>query len=385
VKKILITNSTCLQDNIGGASRAIHETLLELSKKHHVTLLVPNRNNKKQFEKINENYVIVRYPYDSKNKVSKLFSSIKFFLKGNEYIKKQYDVFWGQSPEPYLYLVLFTKLNKIKNKIYTFHGPWYEEYMFASGKRNIFLKYMINFIEKIIIKYSDTIHFQSNFIKEKILENHKSLESKKTKVLNILINPTQYQNKIYPSIEKLVKNEKLNLFIIRRLTPRTGVLNFIKNINLLDDDIKCKLNINIAGQGTEFKEIELYIKDNKMCDFITLLGEITQEKADILIHKSHYVVMPSLAAEGFGVTVLEALYQETEVLYANNGGMKEFLSDTYPNNKFDPMNFESIKSILHQKLEIIKSNDFNKIFREVDSNLNFQNNLKELLEFDYEK
>lgn len=50
MKKILITNSTCIQDNIGGASRSVHEISLELSQFYNITLVVPNRNIKEECE-----------------------------------------------------------------------------------------------------------------------------------------------------------------------------------------------------------------------------------------------------------------------------------------------------------------------------------------------
>lgn len=383
MKRILITNSTCLQDNIGGASRSIHEIALELSQFSNVTLLIPNRNNKVENENINNNYKIIRYLYDDRNKFTKVLSSISFFRKNKTILNESYDLIWGQSPEPFLYLMLFTKLKKIKNIIYTFHGPWYEEYKYASGKKNILLKYIIGSIEKLIIRYSKTIHFQSNYVFHKINEEHKI--KKDTKILNILVNPEQYKSKNYLLTNNLIKLDKLNLFLIRRLTPRTGVLNFLKNINLLNYELKNQLNILIAGKGEEFDLISEFINKNDMNNFVELLGEIKQDLADDLIKKSHYTVMPSIGAEGFGVTVLESLYQKTEVLYANNGGMKEFLQDIYPDNMFDPKNFESILNLIESKLELYNKNNFQKQFRNVDSNLNFKNNLKKLLSVDYEK
>ncbi|MGJ0329324.1 glycosyltransferase [Aliarcobacter cryaerophilus] len=382
MKKILITNSTCLQDNIGGASRSIDEIALELSKFCDITLIVPNRNNKKDIEKINENYKIIRYTYNPKNKFTKLISSIKFFIKNRLIFDNRYDVVWGQSPEPFLYLMIFTRLRKIKNIIYTFHGPWYEEYKYASGRENILLKYIIKFIEKIILYYSNTIHFQSNYIFNKIKNDH-NIE-KNIKILNILINPEQYKNKRYLPTN-IIKKDKLNLFLIRRLTPRTGVLNFVKNVNLLDENIKSEINILIAGQGEEFNLIQNYIIENKMSNCIKILGEIEQNLADSLIYNSNYIVMPSIGAEGFGVTVLEALYQETEVLYANNGGMKEFLEEIYPDNMFNPIDFLSLEKLLKDKITLHKQNNFKKKFRQVNSNLDFKKNLKNLLGIDYEK
>lgn len=383
MKKILITNSTCLQDNIGGASRSIDEIALELSQFYHITLLVPNRNKKDETENINSNYKIVRYPYNSKNKFTKLFSSIQFFIKNKNLIEDNYDIIWGQSPEPFLYLMVLTKLKKVNNVIYTFHGPWYEEYKYASGKENILLKYIIKFIEKVIIQYAKTIHFQSNYIFQKINQEHKI--KKETKIFNILINPEQYKNKKYLSTNNFIKSDKLNLFLIRRLTPRTGVLNFVKNIYLLEESLKNEINIIIAGQGEEFKLMEEFIQHNNMNSYVRLLGEIEQDMADDLIQKSDYIVMPSIGAEGFGVTVLESLYQGTEVLYANNGGMMEFLNNSYPDNMFEPLEFKSLEKLLKDKIKLNKTNNFQKQFRKVDSSLDFKSNLKKLIDVDYEK
>ncbi len=383
MKKILITNSTCLQDNIGGASRSIHEIALELSQVYDITLIVPNRNKKDESENINKNYKIIRYPYNCKNKVTKLLSSIQFFMQHKSLIEDTYDIVWGQSPEPFLYLMVLTKLKKIRNIIYTFHGPWYEEYKYASGKESILLKYIIKFIEKVILHYANTIHFQSNYIFQKINKEHKI--KKETKILNILINPEQYKSKKYLLTNNLIKIDKLNLFLIRRLTPRTGVLNFVKNIYLLKKELKDEINILIAGQGEEFKLIEKFIKHNMMDNYVRLLGGVEQDMADDLIQKSDYVVMPSIGAEGFGVTVLESLYQQTEVLYANNGGMKEFLEKNYSDNIFNPLELKSLEKLLENKIKLNKRKNFQKQFRKVDSNLDFKSNLKNLIGVDYEK
>ena len=87
--------------------------------------------------------------------------------------------------------------------------------------------------------------------------------------------------------------------------------------------------------------------------------------------------MPSLAAEGFGVSILEAIFRNTPVVYTSGGGMDEFLNPILPNLRYDFNDTKQLQKILCKLIYLKRTGNLN-----VDKNkieYNFECSIKKII------
>ena len=72
-------------------------------------------------------------------------------------------------------------------------------------------------------------------------------------------------------------------------------------------------------------ETEISVLVEEMNYSVHYLGHTCQKDLDFLYMAVDYCVMPSINAEGFGVSILESLLRNTPVIYTDSGGMGDFL------------------------------------------------------------
>ncbi|MBF0234034.1 MAG: glycosyltransferase family 4 protein, partial [Desulfamplus sp.] len=314
----MITNSTCWQDLIGGASRNVDEICKFLSKKNKVVLLVPNRLNKNNYEKINENYEIYRYPY-KKNVFCYFYNAVHAFKSVNELTLKYkgFDVIWGHSPEPWI----FIDKRNIKQKKYSVHGPWILESQLDHGK-NLFKNFFIKIGYLLILKKNVSFHFQSNYVYFFCKSESRLFGKINKTIVPIILDENNISIVKNSKLSMILDETKINLLLARRLVNRTGVLQFIQVINMMPKTLKRNINLIIVGDG--------YLKNRLLSELQNIdvkayyLGNIQQLDIDFLYSMCDATCMPSLDAEGFGVPIFESLLRGTPVIYSKVGGMAEY-------------------------------------------------------------
>jgi glycosyltransferase involved in cell wall biosynthesis len=83
----------------------------------------------------------------------------------------------------------------------------------------------------------------------------------------------------------------------------------------------------IAGDGPEMERIKLLISDLNISSSVTLYGHTSHQEIDGVLHGAWVQVVPSVWAEPFGITVVEAMMRGTAVLASGSGGLKEIVAD----------------------------------------------------------
>jgi glycosyltransferase involved in cell wall biosynthesis len=349
--KILITNSTCIQDTYGGAQRAVNEIAYYFSKKgYDVSVLVPDRLSKgSSIEIINDNYRIIRYTYFSGFlKPLNIFTAISKYYKYFQGVN--FDIIWGNSPEPWIFIP-----KNAKKIIYTVHGPWILESKLNNNLTYI-KKILVKYLYKKIVNKNSIIHFESNYTYKQCSKETLVFENS-----NIIISPVLLDEKLlktpkYSEFEKYIKISNLNILIPRRLVNRTGVLEFLRNCETFPEEVKKKLNIIIVGSG--YLENEIKIQSKKLF-FVNFLGAINQNNLDYLYKACDVCCIPSKDAEGFGVSLLEALFRRTPVIYTRTGGLGEFLNSFLSDFGYQFNNASDLLSVIKMCLNLKENNKLN--------------------------
>jgi glycosyltransferase involved in cell wall biosynthesis len=363
-KHILITNATIFEDIIGGAQKATDEIANSLSDLgYDVTILVPDRLNKgkRHYQSESKKYQISKYK--SFKGIFKFFNIFSSILKFNEIHNiKKIDILWGNSPEPWLFL----PLRKVPKVIYTMHGPWLLERKLDN--RTIILAKILC---PLLVRQNVLYHFQSQYVYDICCQEIRKLDNVEHIIAPLLIDECKIKNELKIAdfnYNEILLEKKLNVLLPRRLVNRTGVIEFLDITSGVEFNF---LNIIVVGSGyLEKKVYEISLNHPNMI----FLGKIKQNKLDMLFSKSDLVCMPSIDAEGFGVSILEAIFRNTPVVYTGGGGMGEFLSKI-PECKTIILNDKNnILSVFNECLKLKKINKL--IINKRKIPYNFIENLK---------
>lgn len=141
-----------------------------------------------------------------------------------------------------------------------------------------------------------------------------------------------------PDIAKgFTKNEiqpdgKIRFVLPGRFMPQKGQWFLIDSLLKLSDEYKNKIRICLYGSAPPFKpelfsELKNKIKESGLEKTISLHG-FTQNITDIY-KNANVVLVPSLMADPFPTTVLEALMFSRPVIATNHGGASEILEDSF--------------------------------------------------------
>ncbi|MEJ7930611.1 glycosyltransferase family 4 protein [Ramlibacter sp. AN1015] len=338
--KVLITNATCIQDIPGGASRCVDEIARFLARSGHlVTIYVPNRLQKRQRESAGDGVAIIRFPY-FRGFLRILNPAAAFYHYWRNFRGEQFDLIWGNSPEPWLYIP-----KRAAKRIYTMHGPWLLEAS-LDGSDSRIKRFLIPHLYKRILSLGPLLHFQSNYVRKACRAEFGGIDALQSVVAPALVDEAC----LAPGRDLLVESldrEKLTILVARRLVNRTGVVRFLNDVRSFEA-ISGALQVIVVGDGylaAEVREIARH------CSFLRYLGPVEQEVLDSLYAKCDVCAMPSLDAEGFGVSVLEAVFRGRPVIYSKGGGMGEFLDQFIPEYGYDISNRAALKKILTMCLQ----------------------------------
>lgn len=364
MREVLITNAAVSYDIIGGASKAIDDIADHLSENFDsISIFVPNRSGKERpgIQKISPKVTIFRYRYSKNLRILNPFFAFVAYIKFFRF--KKFDLLWGNSPEPWLYIPKFA--NK---KIYSVHGPWKTEANLDKSRTNKLREFFIDLAYSFILKADILFHFQSDYVFNACLNENSRFKKVRKIILPALLNEQKLLSMHIDAKKNLSKN--INILVARRLVNRTGVKEFIN----LTKEFDQMINITIIGDGYQAKEIQSQVSDRNNIRF---LGKVEDEELYKEIIASDLVCMPSLDAEGFGASILQSLFLHRPVLYTNIGGMKEFLKDNPDCFSFDLFKEAEFKDLLQKLLDLKEKNNLS-----VDLNnikYSFCKNLNEIL------
>ena len=125
--------------------------------------------------------------------------------------------------------------------------------------------------------------------------------------------------------KKLAPLKEKRLISVGRLSKEKAPEDLVKIFNLLSKKHP-DWHLDIIGDGEEREKIELYIKNHKLEEKITLHGFQNKDYIDKYLHKSSLYIMTSLT-ESFGIVLLEAMSHGIPcVAFSSAEGAREIIT-----------------------------------------------------------
>ncbi|MDN5312645.1 MAG: hypothetical protein PWQ68_1618 [Thermoanaerobacteraceae bacterium] len=137
---------------------------------------------------------------------------------------------------------------------------------------------------------------------------------------------------IFKPMKKSENKDKINVLCPRMLNPKNGVIIAIKAIEIyIHKKPHTSIQLLIAGDGKQRKELETYVRENNLSNVVKFLGLIHHSQMPKLISSSDVVIIPSIPHEGVeeatSIAALESMSCGVPVVASNIGGLKEIITD----------------------------------------------------------
>ena len=123
------------------------------------------------------------------------------------------------------------------------------------------------------------------------------------------------------------KSAFIKIVFVGRLAQPKDPLLLLESFNSLSFELKDRTQISIIGEGPKRKELEKFIKENRLEEKVKLLGSISREKVFEVLKNSDIFVLIS-NWEGFPYTIIEAMSCGLAIIASNVGGIKEAVDES---------------------------------------------------------
>ena len=190
-----------------------------------------------------------------------------------------------------------------------------------------------------IYKRADKIICVSKAVKDHLIKTKEIKKEKGEVVYNPVTFPQNYKKKnsdcftlVFVGRLEKVKNVETLLFAFSKVHSRSIILN-------------------IVGDGHERKRLEFLAKELDVAERVCFKG--FQKDPAEFIAQADLFVLPSYS-EGFGIAVVEAMFQKVPVLCSNVGGIPEFVKDNENGWLFNPNNLDELIEKLNMIISLNK-------------------------------
>ena len=206
----------------------------------------------------------------------------------------------------------------VRNKIpttFTAHG-----WAFTEGAPFL-RKCLAILIEKIAGKFCSKIICVSDFDRNLALKYKIASPNKITVVHNgVEVSAEQTRNHTQ-------NRREIKIVFVGRLAQPKDPLLLLESFNSLSFELKDRTQISIIGEGPKRKELEKFIKENRLEEKVKLLGSISREKVFEVLKNSDIFVLIS-NWEGFPYTIIEAMSFGLAIIASEVGGIKEAVNES---------------------------------------------------------
>ena len=235
--------------------------------------------------------------------------------------KQDYDLIAAHFP---LYTVPIIDKCGVKPLVVHFHGPWSLEGQ-TEGNTVSASKFKW-WLEKIVYSRAKRFIVLSEAF-QKILEQNYQINREKIRIVPGGVDLDRFEIESSPREAR----ERLNLpqdrpiiFTVRRLAQRMGLENLIAAIA----QIKIKypdILLLIGGKGVLYQSLQQQIEALELTNHVRLLGFVPEDNLKVIYRAANFSIVPTMALEGFGLTVIESLAVGTPVMGTPIGGIPEIL------------------------------------------------------------
>ena len=327
----------------GGIERSlsrISRKLIELG--WDVTLLTNELSieGKSYFE---DSIKIIKVETPFENKKSLLFQLLNnflLFIKFRKIINNHKPKF-VLAAKNFPLAIMLKKFSKNKFKLILREAV--DPYVAANTQRNFILERIILFLKKKLYPKSDRIIAISQGVKDSLV-NKLSIDAK---MINVVYNPAADEKIIDLSLEITDDYSFKNYTIVNigRLTRQKDHLTLLKAFKLVIKETKC--NLLIIGEGSERQNIENYIRNNDLENYVKLLGYKSNPWK--YLSRSNLFVLSSIW-EGFGNVIVESMLLGIPVISSRcKSGPAEILDNGKYGNLYDIYDHNKLSElILHE-------------------------------------
>lgn len=146
----------------------------------------------------------------------------------------------------------------------------------------------------------------------------------KTMVINNLVDVDKIVMKAKEKCDRKLAPNKINIICVGRLHSCKGFDRLIKAVSKLSKKEQKLLNIEIYGDGTEFKNLELLINKNNLNNIIFLKGRVNNPYKYI---KGNDLFILCSRFETFGLTIVEAMLLGVPVFALENSNTNNLIDN----------------------------------------------------------
>jgi glycosyltransferase involved in cell wall biosynthesis len=335
---ILSLQYHCYPDDVGGAWGVTYETnkrLVARGQKVHLITCKPSESLP-DYEEIDGVHFHRVSQKASKGFISlwrAVRSRIRHILKSEEI-----DLVHIHNPLVGFVAILNPQLWKVV-KVCHFHSSWYDEEKInevgtESSEISLKLKMklqLIRIMEGVGYAMSRTIFFLSEYSKNRFLKYYTFTQPELCVIpggvdIEEFCPPTSREE-----VDSIRENLKLStetplLLTVRRLEQRMGLENLIRAAGLLHRRAPdLKFQMVITGKGSLREQLEQLIQEEKVSDFVQLVGLVPRETLPLYFRSADLFVLPTTAIEGFGLVTAEALASGLPVMGTPVGATVEIL------------------------------------------------------------
>ena len=250
-----------------------------------------------------------------KDLVQGLFYTLKIILIGWQ-LRNKYSLIYAPTTNfsdifPTFLLSIITRkpyITKYRISIYDGPGFWRIYQNYRDEKNSVpdsFIRGVLASVTLSLMKRAKLNLVPCNFLGNQLVDRGVNRETVRT----------NYHGLDFTSLNSYKDDslkKKYDLCFIARIEKNKGVLDFINVVQNLKDQ-KPDISAVIVGDGTYLKEARSIINDRGLSKNITTTGFLEVERFKYL-QQSRIFLSPTYGKEGFGITLLEALFFNTPIV-----------------------------------------------------------------------
>ena len=318
----------------------------------------------KYLSKLNKDDEITIYlckeMFNSLSNDIKLNNNLKYEVKSDILSITIFRIFWMQFLlpldlkkknieklySPMNFMPLFIKFFKIET-ILCLHSnlPWV---FFSKMPGNIFRKILTKYLMELSIKYCDKLIVNSNFAKHEISSLLDLKEKKINKVYLGVANPLSFEDQAIINEFDYKQNYVLSVISCAKYHNIKNLLLAYRDL-LQNGSIKHKYVLVMQILDRKYyNSLIKFISKNKLSKNIKIFSNLSSIYLPMLYKNSDLYIFSSYS-EVFGLTSLEAMTYNCNVLISNTSSLPEINKDAA--DYFDPDNIDNIKQKIKINLE----------------------------------
>lgn len=341
--KILILAQEISLDQPGGSGRVVWEEARALARRGHtVAVGIPRARHELATEEKRDEVTIFRYGNIKRRET--VGRSIADILDTPRFVKQmlagaRWDAMIAHHPHVAYGALRVSRIRTVPF-IYIFHASATAEMKYEGLSRpglNRFVAWFLKLffvrftarIERKVLRSARAVGVFSEF-SGKLMRQLYGWTVRKTTVVRL---PMGVDTKRFYSTEsRQAVRERLGLdkdaliFVtVRRLVPRTGVRILIDALLIVRDRMGDNVQLIVVGEGRERESLERYAASIGLKKFVRFVGRSGDEDLPMWYQAADASVVPTVAYEGFGVSIVESMACGTPVIGTPVGAIPEIL------------------------------------------------------------